>query len=95
MLIAEDKTVIEGEENDERLRAASLLQMGSNIPGFDEAVMGMMPGEERTFELTYPEDYEEEDKRGKKAAYHRQSKQHQREKTAGTQRRIRHADRRI
>ena len=29
----------------------------------------MMPGDERAFELTFPEDFEEEDKRGKNAKY--------------------------
>ena len=32
--------------------------------------MGMMPGEERTFDLTYPEDFDEEARRGKTATYH-------------------------
>jgi trigger factor len=39
------------------------------VPGYDEAVTGMLPDEERTFEITYPEDYAEEDKRGKKATF--------------------------
>lgn len=68
VLIAESQTVLEGDENPAPPRR-QLIQMGSNIPGFDEAVMGMMPGEERSFELTFPEDHEEEDRRGKKATF--------------------------
>jgi trigger factor len=35
------------------------LTLGSNtfIPGFEDNVIGMKPGEEKTFELTFPEDY--------------------------------------
>jgi trigger factor len=31
--------------------------------------MGMLPAEERTFELTYPNDFDEESRRGKRATY--------------------------
>ncbi len=68
VLIAENHIVIEGEENNDTPRR-QLIQVGNNVPGFDEAILGMTPDEERTFDLTYPEDYDEEDKRGKKATY--------------------------
>ena len=68
VLIAENQVVMEGEEDPTPARR-QLIQVGNNIPGFDDAVIGMMPGDERTFELTYPEDFDEEDKRGKKAAF--------------------------
>lgn len=69
MLIVENLVKIEGEEADETPVRRQLVQMGQNVPGYDEAVMGMMPEEERTFEITYPDDYVEEDKRGKKATF--------------------------
>jgi trigger factor len=69
VVIAENQVVVEGEEGDPQPPRRQLIQLGSNIPGFDEAIMGQMPGEERTFELTYPDDYDEEDKRGKKVTY--------------------------
>lgn len=68
VLIAENHIVMEGEEEAPAARR-QLIQVGNNIPGFDEAVLGMMPGDERTFELTYPEDYDEEERRGKRATY--------------------------
>jgi trigger factor len=68
VLIVENRVVMEGEEDSDTPRR-QLVTVGSNIPGFDEAILGMMPGDERTFELIYPEDYDEEDKRGKKATY--------------------------
>ena len=68
MMIIESQTVLEGEENPPAARR-QLAQWGNSIPGFDEAVTGMTAGEERSFELTYPEDYEEEARRGKKATF--------------------------
>ncbi len=68
VLIAENHIVIEGEENNDAPRR-QLVQVGNNVPGFDEAIMEMLPDEERTFELTFPEDFDEEAKRGKKATY--------------------------
>ncbi len=69
MLIVENQIKVEGAEEDETPVRRQLVQLGNNIPGYDEAIMGMMPDEERTFELTYPEDFEEEDKKGKKATF--------------------------
>ncbi len=68
VLIAEMQTVIEGVEESSPARR-QLIQMGSNVPGFDEQVMGMNPGDERSFELRFPDDFEEEEKRGKNATY--------------------------
>ncbi|MFB3786202.1 MAG: trigger factor [bacterium] len=39
------------------------------IPGFEEALTGMSLGEEKTITLTLPEDYPQEDKRGKEAVF--------------------------
>ncbi|HZO89239.1 MAG TPA: trigger factor [Chthonomonadaceae bacterium] len=69
VLIAELQAAVEGEENPQPARR-QLVQVGQNsIPGFDQAVMGMMPGEERTFEAAYPEDHPDENLRGKKVTY--------------------------
>src|SRR5579871_700840 len=68
VLIVENQIQVEGEEETSEPRR-QLVQLGNNVPGYDDAVMGMMPGEERTFEITYPDDFDEEDKRGKKATY--------------------------
>jgi len=47
----------------------TLIRLGNNIPGFDEALLGQQAEEERTFTLTFPEDYQEEEKAGKSAAF--------------------------
>lgn len=67
VLVAEVSITVEGEPQGEVKR--SLIRMGRNIPGFDEAVLGMEIGEERTFELTYPDDAEDKNLSGKKARF--------------------------
>ncbi len=47
----------------------SLIQIGQNVPGFDEQIMGLKPGERKSFELTYPDDFEDEALRGKKSKF--------------------------
>ena len=68
VMIIESQVALEGEENPPAARR-QLAQWGNSIPGFDEAVTGMTAGEERSFELTYPTDHEEEAKQGKKATF--------------------------
>jgi trigger factor len=69
MLIVENQIKVEGLEEDETPVRRQLVQMGQNVPGYDEEILGMMPDEERTFELTYPADHEEAEKAGKKATF--------------------------
>jgi trigger factor len=40
------------------------------VPGFSQAVVGMQAGEERVFELPYPEDYYRQDLAGHQARFH-------------------------
>jgi trigger factor len=42
------------------------LELGSGrmIPGFEDGIVGMQPGEEKTLSLTFPEDYHDENLRG-------------------------------
>lgn len=42
---------------------------GSFIPGFEEQLIGMKKGEERTINVTFPEDYNSEDLKGKEATF--------------------------
>ncbi len=42
---------------------------GSMIPGFEEGIVGMKPGEEKDVEVTFPEDYQVEDLRGANAVF--------------------------
>ena len=42
---------------------------GDNIPGFDDNVIGMVVDDEKTFALTYPADYPEEDIQGQEADF--------------------------
>ncbi|WP_219704208.1 trigger factor [Marinomonas lutimaris] len=47
------------------------LVLGSNtmIPGFESGILGAKAGEERTIEVTFPEDYQAENLKGKEAAF--------------------------
>lgn len=48
------------------------LEIGSNtfIPGFEEKLIGMKVGEEKDLDLTFPEDYHQEDLAGQKVVFH-------------------------
>ncbi len=70
MVIAEVREKLEGEEESDQPARRQFIRMGENVAGFDEAIMGAMPGEEREFSVIYPEEYEDEQKRGKKADIH-------------------------
>ncbi|TBR45000.1 trigger factor [Marinomonas agarivorans] len=47
------------------------LVLGSNtmIPGFESGIVGAKAGEERTIEVTFPEDYQAENLKGKEATF--------------------------
>lgn len=48
----------------------TMIEIGAdNIPGFDEQLIGMTKGEEKTFILTYPEDYPDADLAGAEAEF--------------------------
>jgi trigger factor len=69
ILIVEQQIKMEGDEGEPGQPRRQLVQTGNNVPGYDDAIMGLAIGEERPFDIIYPEDYEEEDKRGKTASY--------------------------
>jgi trigger factor len=63
---AETKKSIQGADGSE-----FPLTLGSNsfIPGFEEAVIGIEPGRNKTFPLTFPKDYGVKDLRGRKVEF--------------------------
>ena len=65
--VAEIASAIEGEEMGQPRR--SLIQVGQNIPGFDDEIIGMKPGEQRTFTINYPDDFEQEELKGKNVVF--------------------------
>jgi trigger factor len=56
----------DGEEFEGGSAAGSDLELGSGrmIPGFEDGVVGMVAGDEKTLELTFPEDYHNDDLKG-------------------------------
>lgn len=63
MLIADIASAPEGQDKSEPRR--SLVEVGSNVPGFDENIIGLNPGESRTFTIKYPKDFPEQELAGK------------------------------
>jgi trigger factor len=56
----------DGEEFEGGSAEGSELELGSGrmIPGFEDGIVGMQVGEEKVLELTFPEDYQQEDLQG-------------------------------
>ncbi|MCA0901324.1 trigger factor [Microbulbifer agarilyticus] len=46
-----------------------VLGSGSMIPGFEDGILGMKPGEEKEVEVTFPEDYQAENLKGAEAVF--------------------------
>lgn len=46
-----------------------ILGSGQMIPGFEKGIIGMKSGEEKTIDVTFPEDYQSEDLKGKAAQF--------------------------
>ena len=65
--VAEIASAMEGEEPGEPRR--SLIQVGQNIPGFDDEIIGLKPGEQRTFTIKYPDDFEQDELKGKNVTF--------------------------
>ncbi|MDX9754265.1 MAG: trigger factor, partial [bacterium] len=60
---------LDGEPFNEATHSEIIIEIGSKryLAGFEEQVLGMKLEEEKTFTLTLPNDYPQEDKRGKEA----------------------------
>jgi trigger factor len=62
----QDGEPIEGAEGKDQMYE---IGSGNLIPGFEEAVQGVMHGEEKMFDITFPDDYHAEDLAGKAASF--------------------------
>jgi trigger factor len=80
---AEPRTIVDGDHAVVTLDSLSgvdqpihqdevVLHVGDpdTMPGFSEALRGMSPGEEKEFEVTYPEDFGQERLAGKTVSFH-------------------------
>ncbi len=65
-LVKQDGVVIEGGKSEKH---PLTLGKGVFIPGFEEALVGMKEGEEKSFELTFPAEYHAEHLAGKPATF--------------------------
>jgi trigger factor len=62
----QDGEPIEGAEGKDQMYE---IGSGNLIPGFEEAVQGVTHGEEKMFDITFPDDYHAEDLAGKAASF--------------------------
>lgn len=62
---------IDGEPFEDGKADGFSLEVGSGrmIPGFEDQLIGMKPGEEKTINVTFPEDYHAEELAGKEASF--------------------------
>ncbi|AOS97668.1 Trigger factor [Microbulbifer aggregans] len=62
---------VDGEEFEGGKAEGQQLVLGSGqmIPGFEDGILGMKPGEEQDIQVTFPEDYQAENLKGKEATF--------------------------
>ncbi|MCW8128272.1 trigger factor [Microbulbifer halophilus] len=60
-----------GEEFEGGSAEGQQLELGSGqmVPGFEDGILGMKPGEEKDIEVTFPEDYQSEELRGAEVTF--------------------------
>lgn len=68
-VVIDYKVTVEGEEIDASQEQSVILGEKRFIPGFEENLEGLKAGEEKSFELTFPEDYGNQKIAGKKATF--------------------------
>ena len=70
VLLADVASVIEGNESGEGGESRpAFVEVGRNIPDFDNNLVGMTKGETKSIEANYPDDFPDENLRGKKAHF--------------------------
>ena len=57
LLVTKIQATVEGENTPGDPRTTVIQIGGDNIPGFDDQIIGLKAGDEKTFTLTYPEDF--------------------------------------
>jgi trigger factor len=62
-------TEIEPESAEKHEGVSTEIGAAANPPGFDEGLMGVTPGTQKTFEVTFPSDYEVEEMAGARVEY--------------------------
>jgi trigger factor len=60
---------IQGEGEDSAEERRTIIPVGENIPGFDEALLGQLPDETREFDLRFPDDYDDAKRAGRQGHF--------------------------
>jgi trigger factor len=70
VILADLTAEIEGQETPELAEPrATVIEIGKNIPDFDNGLVGMAVGETKTIEAIYPDSFADEKMRGKRATF--------------------------
>ena len=70
ILMGDLTATVEGEDPGDMAEArATVIEIGRNIADFDNGLVGMSVGETKTIEALYPEDFQDERLRGKRATF--------------------------
>ena len=71
IVLADLQAEIEGQDTPELDEPkATVIEIGKNIPDFDEGLVGLTVGESKTIEAIYPDTFPDEKLRGKRATFH-------------------------
>jgi trigger factor len=70
MLVTSLTITPEGAEQGEARPTVIQIGDADNIPGLDDQLVGLKPGDEKIFSLTYPEDYPNDEVAGHSAQFH-------------------------
>ncbi|HUV06016.1 MAG TPA: trigger factor [Armatimonadota bacterium] len=67
VVVADIVSTVEGLEKGSPRR--SLLEVGANVPGFDENILGSEAGQRRVFTIQYPKDFSDQELAGKNVEF--------------------------
>lgn len=67
IVVADIASAVQGEEKGAPKR--SLVDVGTNVPGFDANVVGLKPGERKVFTVEYPKDFPDKEMAEKKVDF--------------------------
>jgi trigger factor len=69
LVVAELMALVDNRPEAAEMRGTMIEVGADNIPGFDEQLIGMNIGDEKTFTLTYPDDYPDAELAGEEAEF--------------------------
>ncbi|GAB4455400.1 MAG: trigger factor [Armatimonadaceae bacterium] len=69
VILGDIAVVVHGDEEDSSESRSAVIEVGKNIPDFDNGLVGMEVDETKNIEAIYPEDFDDERLRGKRVSF--------------------------